>query len=166
MRAHLVSDAGRKFYHNPAKYGNLIAGDVRLAHKVTMSLASLVVSVIADNRPALRRSGIHEDLIQAQNNASLESQLLFLRKLNEFFKHLPTEKEKPLKEDDLRAEHYSGFKSPGAFLSRPDQDELHKRVGHVTLMEVRYGKKNWTELVTGAMPIAVDRLHEFFLLLA
>ena len=79
-----------------------------------------------------------------------------------FFKHLPTEKEKPLKEDDLRAEHYSGFKSPGAFLSRPDEDELHKRVGHVTLMEVRYGKKNWTELVTGAMPIAVDRLHEFF----
>jgi hypothetical protein len=33
-------------------------------------------------------------------------------------------------------------------------------IGHVTLMEVRYGKKDWTELVTGAMPIAVDRLHD------
>ena len=40
-------------------------------------------------------------------NASLESQLLFLRKLNEFFKPVSIGK---LKEDDLRAKHYSGFK--------------------------------------------------------
>jgi hypothetical protein len=115
--------------------------------------------------PALRKSGIHEDLIHAVNNASLESQLLFLRKLNEFFKHLPKEKEKPLKEDDLRAEHYSGFESPGAFLSDPDEDELHKRVGHITLMQVRYGEKNWAELIKGSLPIAVDRLLKFFVFL-
>lgn len=112
--------------------------------------------------PTLRKSGIHENLIHAHNNASLESQLLFLRKLNEFFKHLPTEEEKPLKEDDLRAEHYKDFRSPGPFLSGPDEDELHKRVGHITLIEVRRGKKDWTELVKSSLPIAVDRLLKFF----
>jgi hypothetical protein len=86
--------------------------------------------------PALRKIGIHENLIHAQNNASLESQLLFLRKLNEFFEHLPKKGEGPLKEDDLRAEHYSGFENPGPFLSDQDEDELHKRVGHITLRSV------------------------------
>jgi hypothetical protein len=112
--------------------------------------------------PALRKNGIHEDLIHAQNNASLESQLLFLRKLNEFFKSVSIGK---LKEDDLRAEHYSGFESMGTFLSDLDEDEIHKRVGHITLIEVRHGKKNWAELVKGCLPIAVDRLLQFFLFL-
>jgi hypothetical protein len=71
-----------------------------------------------------------EETIKIVNNASLESQLLFLRKLNEFFEPLPAKKE-----DDLRAEHYFGFKSPGRFLSDQDVTELHKRVGHITLSE-------------------------------
>lgn len=113
--------------------------------------------------PALRKSGIDEGLIQILNNSCLESQLLFLRKLNEFFKRLPDpkKKERPLKQDDLRAEHYSGFKSPGAFLSDQDEDEIHKRVGHITLIEVRHGKKDWNELVTDSLPIAIDRLLQF-----
>jgi hypothetical protein len=110
--------------------------------------------------PTLRKSGIHENLIHPLNNASLESQLLFLGKLNEFFKPLPTDKE--LEKDDLRAEHYSGFKSPGRFLSGADEKEIHKRVGHITLMNVRYGRKNWRELINGSLPIAVDRLLQFF----
>jgi hypothetical protein len=51
--------------------------------------------------PALRKIGISEETISIVNNASLESQLLFLRKLNEFFEPLPVKKE-----DDLRAAHY------------------------------------------------------------
>ena len=54
------------------------------------------------------------------------------------------------------------LKSLGAFLSDGDEDEIHKRVGHFTLIEVRRGKKNWSELINGALPIAVDRLLEFF----
>ena len=53
------------------------------------------------------------------------------------------------------------LKSLGAFLSDRDEDEIHKRVGHFTLIEVRRGKKNWSELINGALPIAVDRLLEF-----
>jgi len=34
----------------------------------------------------------------------------------------------------------------GTFLSDGDEDEIHKRVGHITLIEVRHGKKNWAEL--------------------
>jgi hypothetical protein len=89
--------------------------------------------------PGAEKNGIPEETISIVNNASLEAQLLFLRKLNEFFKPLATGKE--LEEDDVRAEHYAGFKSPGPFLSRPDEKEIHKRVGHITLMEARYEKR-------------------------
>jgi hypothetical protein len=100
-------------------------------------------------------------------NASLESQLLFLRKLNEFFMRLPgneqdeKKRKKRLKLDDLRAEHYRGFTSPGAFLSDTNEAELHKRVGHITLIEVRHGKKDWGELISASMPVAIDRRLAF-----
>jgi hypothetical protein len=112
----------------------------------------------------LEKNGVGAYTISALNNASLQSQLLFLRKLNEFFKHLPKKGDKPLKEDDLRAEHYSGFekKNPGPFLSPSDEDELHKRVGHITLSEARHGEKDWTELVNRSLPIAVDTSLKFF----
>ena len=99
-----------------------------------------------------------EETISIVNNASLEAQLLFLRKLNEFFESLPAQKE-----DDLRAEHYFGFKSTGGpFLSDEDEAELHKRVGHITLKEVREQKKDWTKLIRGSVPVAIDRSLEFF----
>lgn len=114
--------------------------------------------------PVLEKNGLHKEAM-IMNNASLESQLLFLRKLDEFFMRLPEnepeKKRRPLKEDDLRAEHYTGFTSPGAFLSDPDEAELHKRVGHITLIEVRHGKKDWGELISTAMPVAIDRMLEF-----
>ena len=112
--------------------------------------------------PVLRRNGISEESITIINNASVESQLLFLRKLNEFFKPLPGNGEKPLKDDDLRAAHYFGFESSGPFLSDEDEAELHKRVGHITLKEVREQKKDWTKLIRGSVPVAIDRSLEFF----
>jgi hypothetical protein len=118
--------------------------------------------------PALEKGGVHDDLIVGQRNASLESQLFFLRKLNEFFKPLinpKTGQRMQLKEDDVRAEDYSGFKSSGKFLSDDEEDEIHKRVGHITLSEVRRGKKDWAELIKRALPAALDRLLEFFLFL-
>ena len=115
--------------------------------------------------PVLKKNGLREE-IGILNNASLESQLLFLRKLNEFFMHLPEnepnkQKRKKLKDDDLRAEHYAGFTSPGAFLSEDDEIELHRRVGHITLTEVRKKKKNWEEFLNLYMPIAVHSMIDF-----
>jgi hypothetical protein len=107
--------------------------------------------------PVLRKNGMPEGTISIVNNASLEAQLLFLRKLNEFFESLPAKKE-----DDLRAEHYFGFKSSGAFLGDEDEAELHKRVGHITFKEVRERKKDWTKLIRGSVPVAIDRSLEFF----
>ncbi len=107
--------------------------------------------------PVLRKKGVPEETIAIVNNASLEAQLLFLRKLNEFFESLPAKNE-----DDLRAEHYFAFKSPGPFLEGSEVKELHKRVGHITLKEVREEKKDWTKLVRGSVPAAIDRSLEFF----
>ena len=110
--------------------------------------------------PVLRNNQISEDTIHIVNNASLESQLLFLRKLNEFFKPLP--KDRTLEPDDLRAEHYTGFQSPGGFLNRTEVIEINKRVGHITLKEVRKKKMDWRQLVQGCLPLAIDRLLTFF----
>ena len=93
--------------------------------------------------PVLRRVGMSKETIDSVANASIESHLLFLRKLNEYFTPLCKGR---VWEDDLRAEHYKGFKSPGPFLSDPDEKELHKRVGHISLMSVRYGEMNWDKL--------------------
>lgn len=113
--------------------------------------------------PVLKKSGVNNKLILAHNNAAIESQLMFLRKLNEFFKPLPAKrKDKPLKDDDLRAAHFSDFPTPGAFLSGDDEEEIHKRVGHITLIEVRSTKKIWDKLINNALPIALDRLLTFF----
>jgi hypothetical protein len=107
--------------------------------------------------PVLRKNGTPEETISIINNASLEAQLFFLRKLNEFFESL-----RARKEDDLRAEHYFGFKSPGPILSDEDEAELHKQVGHITLKEVRDRKKDWTELLRGYVPVAMEKSLEFF----
>ncbi len=107
--------------------------------------------------PVLRKNGMPEETISIVNNASLEAQLLFLRKLNEFFEPVPAKKA-----DDLRAEHYFGFKSPGPFLSNEDEAELHKRVGHITLKEVRERKKDWTKLITGSVQLrSIDHSNSF-----
>lgn len=111
--------------------------------------------------PALQRAGVDRKLIAVHGNASLECRLLFLRKVNEFFKPFPIpKKEKPLKDDDLRAVHY-GFETKGPFLSKDEENEINKRVGHITLAEVRHGKKDWKEMIDNRLPEALDRLMEF-----
>jgi hypothetical protein len=73
-------------------------------------------------------------------NGVIESTLLFIRKLNEFFKERPKVDEK---DDDLRAYDFPGFKEVGTFLRPDDYEQLHKRVGHMTLQQVREGKVAW-----------------------
>jgi hypothetical protein len=137
-----------------------------LERAVVIDMGYIIVQSFAAHRtfhlhivPLLKKSGAKKEVIMAHANASLESQLLFLRKVNEFFKPLS---DGGLQEHDLRAEHYRDYKTPGVFLSREEVTEINRRVGHITLMEVRYSKKDWTPLLTTAQPKALDRLMHFF----
>ena len=146
---------------------------LRTPEELEIDLEVDIGYVIQQTFPALKvlnevleKKNLHEEICFLKN-AALESHLLFLRKLNEFFLRLPEnepdkkKKRKKPKPDDLRAEHYTGFTSPGAFLSTEDEDELHKRVGHITLIEVRRGKKDWGKLIATFMPIAIDGMLKF-----
>ena len=49
-----------------------------------------------------------------------------------------------------------GFKSPGPFLNQGDKDRINKRVGHITLSEVRRGKEDWDDSLTRSLPKLID----------
>src|SRR4051812_30264874 len=51
------------------------------------------------------------------NNSAIEATLLFVRKLNEFFRERPKNDER---DDDLRAYDFPGFKAVGMFLHPGD----------------------------------------------
>ncbi len=58
-------------------------------------------------------------------NAAIESSLVSLRALNEFFK--PNGRQ-----DDLRASQFPMYETQGAFLSTNDELEINKRLAHLT----------------------------------
>jgi len=63
-------------------------------------------------------------------NACLESSLMSMRTLNEFFRdHSPKHKPRP---DDVRAFQYPGYVTLGSFLTKDDEDEIHKRLAHLS----------------------------------
>jgi hypothetical protein len=76
-------------------------------------------------------------VITLQKNTVVEGTLLSIRKINDFFR-LPEESNE--KEDDVFSYDFHGFKGAGKFIL---PDELHKRVGHITLREIRHGKVSW-----------------------
>jgi hypothetical protein len=82
---------------------------------------------------------VDNGIVQIIENSTLESSLLFLRKLNEFFGTKPQN----ANDDTLRAYHFGDFGDNGWFLTKDEFDELHIRVGHISVEEVRYGEKTW-----------------------
>ena len=82
---------------------------------------------------------VDKPIIQIIENSTVESTLIFIRKLNEFFGTRPQNAD----DDALRAYHFGDFKNNGWFLTKPEYDELHIRVGHISVEEVRHGKKRW-----------------------
>lgn len=82
---------------------------------------------------------VDDSVFQLIENSTIESTLIFLRKLNEFF---GTRRQNP-NDDALRAYHFGDFKDNGWFLTKTEYDELHIRVGHISVEEVRHGKKVW-----------------------
>jgi hypothetical protein len=79
-------------------------------------------------------------VIALQKNTVVEGTLLSIRKINDFFRPLGESNEK---EDDVFSYDFHGFKGAGKFLLPDDFSELHKRVGHLTLREIRHGKVSW-----------------------
>src|SRR5260370_7845255 len=78
--------------------------------------------------------------LQVIENSIIEGTLLFIRKLNEFFKQRPNRDEK---DDDLRAYDFLGFKNLGEFIMQKDYEQLHNPVVHMTLRVSRAGKVGW-----------------------
>jgi hypothetical protein len=81
-----------------------------------------------------------DNYIDLIHNSIVESTLMFVRKLNEFFSRRDQEKGN----EALRASHFGDFPENGWFLTKKEFDELHMRVGHISLEEVRSGKKEWS----------------------
>jgi hypothetical protein len=93
-------------------------------------------------RPILETAELpnRDIVITLQNNTVVEGTLLSIRKINDFFR--PPE-ESNEKEDDVFSYDFHGFKGAGKFLHPDDFPEFHKRVGHITLREIRHGKVSW-----------------------
>ena len=82
---------------------------------------------------------VDKSIVQIVENSTIESTLIFLRKLNEFFGTRPQNAD----DDALRAYHFGDFKNNGWFLTKAESAELHILVGHMSVEEVRHGKKVW-----------------------
>ena len=90
------------------------------------------------------------------NNGIIESSLLLIRKTAEFFKPRG-DHDRP---DTLYAYRYLP-RSTGIWIIPKDiYTELHKRVGHITVREARYGKQVWQIVDLTAQ--AVDQWIAFF----
>lgn len=73
------------------------------------------------------------------SNGITEATLMFFRKTHEFFRK-PGSEDKP---DTLHAYRWAGYQQLGPVFPQEAVTELHKRVGHITLREARYGKVEW-----------------------
>ena len=98
-----------------------------------------------------------ESLANMMHNSLVESALLFVRKTVEFFK--PEEDNDW--SDNIYAYHYCGYTGSEWLLDRDKgYADLHKRVGHVSVAEVRYGKLDWP--LDRWVMLCLDKWIEFF----
>ena len=86
------------------------------------------------------------------NNAAVESSLINIRALNEFFKE-------GRREEDIRAHHFPGNFSKGPFLSRSKEDRIHKLLAHLTVRRLEGDSMSWD--LFGYMIDALQRALEF-----
>lgn len=77
---------------------------------------------------------LHSTLL---SNALAEAQLMYFRKLNEFFRPL-----NPRFPDDLKCELW-GYPATGGFIHPEDVEELHKRVAHPTTRQATHGRASF-----------------------
>src|SRR5437763_12246700 len=90
------------------------------------------------------------------NNGIAESALLLIRKTTEFFKP-KGDRDPP---DTLYAYRYLDGWAGTWVIPKDIYIELHKRVGHITVREARYGKRVWQIVEYTAQ--AIDQWIDFF----
>lgn len=93
-------------------------------------------------------------LRHAIENSILESSLGFARKLNEFF---GSEKEIGV------SDYLSLWKEDKWILSRADKELLDDRVMHISLMEAKSGKQDWSKFILTYLPKICDYFKKFCL---
>jgi hypothetical protein len=100
--------------------------------------------VIFPKIPKLQENGFrHSEAMQVVTNATIESSLISIRTLDEFFAGGG-------RPNDIRAHHYQGYNSPGRFLKREEFDLIGRRIAHLTTERTEEGPDNaWriTELI-------------------
>lgn len=85
-------------------------------------------------------------------NAVTEATLMFVRKSAEFFK--PSEaNDKP---DTIYSYRYQAYAQQEWIVPRETYLEFHKRVGHITIREARYGKVEWP-----VFPLALQAMRKW-----
>jgi hypothetical protein len=85
---------------------------------------------------AFAENAVPADSLQALRNATIESSLLSIRILNDFFaqRRFPT---------DIRAGEYQGYTSPGEFLSSQEVRALNNYLAHLTTERAEHPPKQW-----------------------
>ena len=85
----------------------------------------------------LTTSSVAPNALEALRNATIESSLLSIRLLNDFFlpRRYPT---------DIRAEDYAGYASPGQFLDSAEARALNKHLAHLTTERADAHPKGWS----------------------
>ena len=120
--------------------------------------ASAFVWCFAEARnPTLRNLRGYE--IQSLRNATIESSLISLRALHDFFSPYPSGKRTARNDQDgdVRAVDY-GYQTKGGFLSIADKTEINKRAAHICLRRLK-SHTGWD--FRSHMNPAINRMLDF-----
>lgn len=110
----------------------------RLHTRVTQCFTLLIWRNRA--RPVLQLvPGFGDENLSLLQNAAIETSLLSVRALNEFFRP----RTRQTRADDVVADDYPGFSTPGPFLTEVEARELNKRVFHITCQEQPLATVSW-----------------------
>ena len=103
---------------------------VHVRYTIDQSISTLYWSVLESKLPL--------DPVQKAifGNACIESMLVSLRILNEFFKPEKTK-------ERITASHYPGYHTPGPFLSQPDLQRLNDHLAHLTWQRLTEAETQW-----------------------
>ena len=125
---------------------HLVAALVHVRYTIDQLLAWLLFHV---REKEFASWPIEQQLILS--NACIESGLLSLRILNEFFKR---EKTKEL----IKASHYMGDASPDSFLTSDEEQRINDHLAHLTWERLSNPSPPWSEELTAR---ALERCHRF-----
>jgi hypothetical protein len=119
--------------------GELHDALVHVRYTIDQSISTLYWSVL---EPKLPLDEMQKAIFA---NACIESTLVSLRILNEFFAREKTK-------DRITASHYPGFQTPGPFLSKSDLQRINDHLAHLTWQRLTEPSTPWShQLLSSAL---------------